>query len=101
MKMKPGTAGLIWGSLAGNHGTGCVHSRGGSITGVAQETTVQARAGGGSANWAARSKAAVTQGTGNGAHRLGSGSVRARAWRSWELQAAAMTARAGWTGLGY
>ena len=62
---------------------------------------VQARACGGGANWATGEKAAVTQGTGNGAHRLGSGSVKARAWRPWEHQAAAMTARAGWAGLGY
>ena len=71
--------------MVGDHGTGCVRSRGGSTTGVAQGTAVQARAGGGGANWAAGSKAAVTQGTGNGAHRLGSGSVRDRAWRPWEL----------------
>ena len=30
----------------------------------------------------------------------GRGSVRARAWRTWELQAAAMTARVGWAGFG-
>ena len=68
---------------------------------MAQGTAVRAGAGGGGANWAAGAKAAVTQGTGNGAQRLGNGSVRARAWRPWELQAAAMTARAGWAGLGY
>ena len=30
----------------------------------------------------------------------GRGSVRARAWQTWELQAAAMTTRAGWAGFG-
>ena len=88
------------GSLAGDQDTGCVRRRGGDTTGVAQGTAVQVRAGGGGASWAARAKAAVTQGTGNGAHRLGSGSVRARAWRPWKHQAAVMKARSGWAGLG-
>ena len=37
--------------------------------------------GSGGENWAAGAKAAVTTGTCNDAHRLGSGSIRARHWQ--------------------
>ena len=74
--------------MALDQGSGCGLIRGSGATGVAQGTTVQARAGCGGANRAAEAKAAVAQlGLGTGS---GRGSVRARAWQPWELQAAAM-----------
>ena len=79
--------------MALDQGSECARSRGGGATGVAQGMAVQARAGCRGANRAAEEEAAVAQsGLGTGS---GRGSVRARAWRPWELQAGAMTARAG------